>query len=43
MINILKKRFKEIADRKVHRIKMHWFQPLSKEELEKLGLNRKRD
>jgi len=39
----LKKRFKEISDRKVHRIKIRWFEPLNKEELAKLGLTGKAD
>lgn len=43
MIGILKKRFKEISLRKLHRVKSRWFDPLNKEELEKLGLNKKKD
>ena len=42
MISILKKRFKEISLRKVHRVKSRWFDPLSKEELAKLGIDSKK-
>ena len=30
MIGIMKKRFKEISDRKIHRVKSRWFDPLNK-------------
>lgn len=36
----MKKRFKEISDRKIHRIKMRWFTPLNDAELEKLSLKK---
>lgn len=39
MMTILKKRFKEISDRKIHRIKMRWFEPLTDVELDKLNIN----
>lgn len=39
MISILKKRFKEISLRKEHRVKIRWFDPLNKMELEKLGID----
>ena len=29
MMSMMKKRFKEISDRKIHRIKMRWFTPLN--------------
>ena len=38
MVGILKKRFKEISDRKVHRVKMSWFTALDKHQLEILGI-----
>jgi len=38
MVGILKRRFKEISDRKVHRVKMSWFTPLNKQEMEILGI-----
>jgi len=41
MFGILKKRFKEISDRKIMRVKSRWFDPLTKEELEKLQINQK--
>ena len=40
MVSILKKRYREIAARKAHRIKIRWFEPLNKEELALLGLNK---
>lgn len=40
MVSILKKRYREISARKVHRIKIRWFEPLNKEEMELLGLNK---
>lgn len=42
MISILRKRFGEIAQRKVLGIKARWFEPLNKVELEKLGINAKK-
>ena len=39
MVGILKKRFKEISDRKIHRVKARWFDPLNKQELEKLNIS----
>lgn len=38
MIGILQKRFKEISDRKLKKIKIQWFVPLNKQELEILGI-----
>ena len=38
MVGILNKRFKEIADRKMAMIKIKWFKPLDKEELDILGI-----
>jgi hypothetical protein len=43
MLGILRKRFKEISDRKRLRIKSRWFDPLNREELEKLGINEKKE
>ena len=43
MLGILRKRFKEISDRKRLRIKSRWFEPLNREELEKLGINEKKE
>lgn len=43
MLGILRKRFKEISDRKKLRIKIRWLQPLNREELEKLGINEKNE
>lgn len=43
MIGILKKRFKEISDRKKLHIRNKWFEPLCPEELKKLGINEKSD
>jgi len=43
MVGILGKRFKEISDRKRMRIKIRWFEPLNREELDKLGINEKKD
>lgn len=43
MLAILRKRFKEISDRKKLRIKSRWFEPLNREELEKLGISEKSD
>ena len=43
MVALLKKRFKEISDRKVHRVKMRWFDPLTPAEMEKLGLTFKKE
>jgi len=39
MVQILSKRWKEITKRKFMKIKIQWFTPLNKEELEKLGIN----
>ena len=41
MFSLFKKRFKEISDRKIHRVKMRWFDPLTDAEMEKLGLTHK--
>lgn len=41
MLGILRKRFKEISDRKKLRIKSRWFEPLNREELDKLGISEK--
>lgn len=41
MVSILKKRFREISDRKRLNIKAQWLIPLTKEELDKLGYNDK--
>lgn len=43
MISILMKRFGEIHNRKIMGIKAKWFKPLNKVELEKLGVNLKKD
>lgn len=43
MVGILRKRFKEISDRKRLRIKSRWFEPLNSTELEKLGINEKKE
>jgi len=40
MIGILRKRFVEMADRKMKKIKIRWFSPLNKHELEVLGLDK---
>ena len=42
MIGIFRKRMKEISDRKIHRIKMRWFDPLTDAELDKLGIDTKK-
>jgi len=42
MIGILKRRFKEISLRKLHRVKNRWFDPLTEAELEKLGIDSKK-
>ena len=38
MIQILKKRYQAIMERRKKNVKMHWLVPLSKAELEKLGI-----
>jgi hypothetical protein len=38
MIRMLKNRFDEISNRKIHQIKIRWFEPLNKLELEQLGI-----
>ena len=38
-MGILSKRFKEIGQRKLRKIKLEWFRPLDKTQLEKLGLS----
>ena len=38
MVGILIKRFNEISNRKKKGIKMRWFEPLNKEELDVLGI-----
>lgn len=43
MVGILKKRVKEILDRKSHKVKSRWFEPLSREELNKLNLSEKKE
>lgn len=43
MLGILRKRFKEISLRKKMRIKIRWFEPLNREELDKLGVTGKSD
>jgi len=43
MISMLSKRFKEMAKRKLHGVKARWFEPLNKVELEKLGLDGKKN
>lgn len=43
MLGILRKRFKEISDRKKLHIKSRWFEPLNREELEKLGISEKNE
>ena len=43
MISMLNKRFKEMAKRKLHGVKAKWFEPLNKVELEKLGINGKKN
>ena len=43
MVGILKKRFKEISDRKLNKVKSRWFDPLTKEELLKLNIDDKKD
>ena len=43
MVSILRKRFKEISMRKLHRVKSRWFDPLTPSELEKLGVSNKKD
>jgi len=40
MVGILRRRFNEIMLRKVHRVKIRWFEPLNKGELQKLGLTK---
>ena len=41
MLGILRKRFKEISDRKRYHIKIRWLEPLNSVELEKLGISEK--
>lgn len=43
MVEILRKRFNEISNRKISGIKMKWFEPLDKEQLSKLGLSDKKE
>ena len=43
MVSMLNKRFKEMAKRKLHGVKARWFEPLNKVELEKLGIDDKRN
>lgn len=43
MLGILRKRFREISDRKKMHIKIRWFEPLNREELDKLGVNEKNE
>ena len=43
MYGILKKRHKEILHRKIMHVKMKWFTPLRLEDLEKLGLDIKKE
>ena len=43
MVSILKKRFKEISLRKMHRVKSRWFDPLTPAELDKLGICTKKE
>ena len=40
MITILLKRFREMHNRKIHRIKIKWLTPLTDTEMEKLGLDK---
>uniref|UniRef100_A0A7S3CUH1 TLC domain-containing protein n=1 Tax=Strombidium rassoulzadegani TaxID=1082188 RepID=A0A7S3CUH1_9SPIT len=40
MLSILRKRFKEISMRKARRVKSRWFDPLTKEELLKVGITK---
>lgn len=43
MVGILIKRFNEISNRKKKGIKMRWFEPLNKEELEVLGIKAQKE
>ena len=43
MVSILKKRFNEISLRKAMKIKSRWFEPLTNEEISKLGWDTKKD
>ena len=43
MFSILRKRFKEMSDRKRFRIRSRWFDPLTRHELEKLGITEKKE
>mmetsp|Transcript_1047 Transcript_1047/g.1920 ORF Transcript_1047/g.1920 Transcript_1047/m.1920 type:complete len:291 (-) Transcript_1047:44-916(-) len=43
MVSILRKRFKEISMRKLNRVKSRWFDPLNKEELEKIGVKNQKE
>jgi len=40
MISILMKRFREIHNRKIHRIKIKWLTPLTDVEMDKLGIDK---
>ena len=43
MVSILKNRLKEQMNRKKCQIKLRWFEPLNKQELEKLGITGKKE
>ena len=43
MVGMLRKRFAEMAKRKLHGVKARWFEPLNKEEMTKLGLDEKKE
>ena len=43
MLSILQKRFQEISQRKAMRVKSRWFDPLTNEEIAKLGWDTKKD
>ena len=43
MWKIMKNRFREISNRKLNQVKIRWFTPLNKMELEKLGIKASKD
>jgi len=43
MVGILQKRCKEISDRNRLNIQIKWFEPLTRQELDKLGIKEKKD
>ena len=43
MVKMHRNRFNEIAQRKLMKIKIRWFEPLNKLELEKLGIKDRKE